>query len=181
MIKKILRFKRIWRFVKKLINWSWFTKPSLIEILVFCQNCKLPSSRFYNDSGSSRLQLLVRCHEPLDKLMYKSDEAEIHWDLEVGKLKVVAYVQLDAHQSMLTRCKNICREILFHLPYRTRHSFHSVWHVTTVLYSTDLRWLVIHFLCVSIFDFINCEYLCTWVITCLNGPRCHVESVLGWA
>ena len=84
-------------------------------------------------------------------------------------------------QSILTRCKKICREILFHLPYRTRQKFHSVRHVTTVLYSTDLRWLVIHFLCISIFDFIICEYLCTWVINCWNGPRCHVDSVLGWA
>ena len=71
------------------------TKPKLVESHVFFQKRKHLSRRFLDHSGSARLQLLKRCHEPFDKLLYKSDVVQIHCNLSVDKLKAIAYHRLD--------------------------------------------------------------------------------------
>ena len=83
--------------LKKSIGPAGDTKPYLVETHVFHQKRKHPSRCFHDHSCNARLQLMKLRHEPLDKLLYKSDVVQIHYNLSVVKLKGAAYHQLDKH------------------------------------------------------------------------------------
>ena len=76
--------------IKKSIGPAGDTKPYLVETHVFHQKRKHPSRRFHDHSCSARLQLMKECHEPLDKLLYKSDVVQTQYNLSVVKLKATA-------------------------------------------------------------------------------------------